>query len=161
MRRTRSGPEATDDLSDPGAVELLETSPLARVAYTGPDGFPRVIPIGFYWNGTEIVVCTATIAPKVRALSSRPEVALTIDTDALAAKALLVRGVARVEIVDGVPDEFLASSKKVFDAEGQRQFEQQSRSMYKQMARISITPHWARYYDFAAGRVPEFLTPLP
>jgi hypothetical protein len=32
---------------------------------------------------------------------------------------------------------------------------------YKQMARISITPNWARFYDFGAGRVPDFLTRLP
>jgi hypothetical protein len=28
------------------------------------------------------------------------------------------------------------------------------RSMYRQMARIAITPNWARFYDFGAGRVP-------
>jgi hypothetical protein len=27
-----------------------------------------VIPIGFYWNGNQIVVCTATTAPKVKEL---------------------------------------------------------------------------------------------
>src|SRR6266542_251315 len=43
------------------------------------DGFPRVIPIGFWWNGTDIVVCTAPTAPKVKALGERPNVALTID----------------------------------------------------------------------------------
>jgi hypothetical protein len=31
-----------------------------------------VIPIGFYWNGSQIVVCTAATAPKVKALTSRP-----------------------------------------------------------------------------------------
>ena len=38
-----------------------------------------MIPIGFYWNGSQIVVCTAATAPKVKALSSRPNVAMTID----------------------------------------------------------------------------------
>jgi len=28
------------------------------------------------------------------------------------------------------------------------------------MALISIEPRWARYYDFGAGRVPEFLARL-
>ena len=32
--------------------------------------------------------------------------------------------------------------------------------MYKQMARITIQPQWARYYDFGAGRVPGFLLKL-
>jgi hypothetical protein len=33
--------------------------------------------------------------------------------------------------------------------------------VYKEMARISVTPHWARYCDLAAGRIRKFLTPLP
>ena len=39
----------------------------------------RVIPIGFWWTGDRIVVCTSDTAPKVRALAARPPVALTID----------------------------------------------------------------------------------
>jgi hypothetical protein len=30
--------------------------------------------------------------------------------------------------------------------------------MYDQMARISIEPVWARFFDFGAGRLPSFLT---
>jgi RNA:NAD 2'-phosphotransferase (TPT1/KptA family) len=89
---------------------------LARLAYAGQDGLPRVIPIGFHWDGRQIIVCTATTAPKVRALSRRPEVALTIDTEDSPAKALLVRGEAGIEIVDGVPNEYLAASSKSMDA---------------------------------------------
>jgi hypothetical protein len=29
--------------------------------------FPRVIPIGFYWNGEHVIVCTAPTSPKVAA----------------------------------------------------------------------------------------------
>ena len=32
--------------------------------------------------------------------------------------------------------------------------------MYPQMARISIEPQWARFYDFGAGRIPSFLSKL-
>ena len=38
-------------LSDPLAQELMQSSIPARLAYVGPDGFPRAIPIGFHWNG--------------------------------------------------------------------------------------------------------------
>ena len=152
---------AIADLADPGALELLEREPLARLGYTGLDGFPRVIPIGFLWRGGRIIVCTAPISPKVRALSARPHVALTIDNDnAAASKALLVRGVAAMDIVDGVPEEYLAASAKGMPAERRHEFEAQVRSVYKQMARISIEPRWARYYDFTAGRVPDFLRKL-
>jgi hypothetical protein len=40
------------------------------------------------------------------------------------------------------------------------EFERQVRSMYDQMARISIEPVWARFFDFGAGRMPSFLTKL-
>jgi hypothetical protein len=32
------------------------------------------------------------------------------------------------------------------------------RETYDRMARISIAPDWARYFDFAAGRFPDFLS---
>jgi hypothetical protein len=135
--------EITEELEHPGARNLLDSATLLRLAYNGSDGFPRVIPIGFYWNGSQIVVCTAATAPKVKALSSRPNVAMTI-----------------VDIVDGVPDEYIAASKKALGADHVTEFERQVRSMYDQMARISIEPEWARFFDFGAGRTPSFLTKL-
>jgi hypothetical protein len=151
----------TEELNHPDARDLLTTQTLTRLAYTGPDGFPRVIPIGFHWTGENIVVCTVPSSPKVRALAARPHVALTIDTDqGTASRSLSVRGVATVEIVDGVPDEYLAAATKNMDAGQARQFEAQVRSLYKQMARITIQPRWARYYDFGTGRLPGFLLEL-
>jgi Pyridoxamine 5'-phosphate oxidase len=154
--------ELARELGQAGASELLVSAQLARLAYNGRDGLPRVIPIGFHWNGEHIVICTATTAPKVRALSSRPEVAVTIDVGSTPseAKALQVRGIATVEIVDGVPDEYLAGSRKTLDADQVEPFERQVRLMYEQMARISIEPQWARFYDFGAGRIPSFLSKL-
>jgi hypothetical protein len=153
--------ELARELGHPDAQKLLSGS-LARLAYNGHDGFPRVIPIGFYWTGERIVVCTAPTSPKVRALSSRPEVALTIDTGTTPqeAKALLVRGLATMETVDGVPDEYIAASTNSLEESQLAEFEQNVRSVYKQMVRISIEPHWARFYDFGAGRLPAFLANL-
>jgi hypothetical protein len=98
----------------------------------------------------------------VKALSARPKVALTIDVGdtPTEAQALLVRGLARVDIVDGVPDEYLAASRKALAADQLAEFERQVRSLYDQMARISIEPVWARFFDFGAGRMPSFLTEL-
>ena len=158
---TRPGAAAIADLTHPGALELLQHQPLARMAYAGTDGFPRVIPIGFWWNGERIIVCTAPTSPKVRALTARPHVALTIDSDdGPASRTLSVRGVAAMDIVDGVPGEYLAASTKTMSGEQARQFEANVRSVYKQMARITIEPGWARYYDFATGRIPGFLLQL-
>ena len=156
--------EVTEELEHPGARTLLDSATLLRLAYNGSDGFPRAIPIGFHWNGSRIVVCTAATAPtpKGKALSSRQNVAMTIDVGdpPTEAKALLVRGPASVDIVDGVPDEYHAASRKALGADQVAEFERQVRSMYDRMARISIEPVWARFFDFSAGRVPSFLTKL-
>jgi len=151
-----------EELAHPGARNLLASATLLRLAYNGSDGFPRVIPIGFHWNGNEIVVCTAATAPKVKALSTRPNVAITIDVGdtPTEAKTLLARGLARVDVVNGVPDEFIAASTKALPADQVGGFVRQVRSAYDRMARISIEPAWARFFDFGAGRMPSFLTKL-
>lgn len=156
-----NSPELARELGHPGAQKLLSGS-MARLAYNGHDGFPRVIPVGFYWTGERIVVSTASTAPKARALAARPQVALTIDTGSTPdqARALLVRGLATLQTVDGVTEEYLAAARREMDGPQLAEFEQNVRSTYKQMVRISIEPLWARFYDFGAGRVPDFLAGL-
>jgi hypothetical protein len=151
-----------DELSQEGSQDLLENATLLRLAYNGRDGLPRVIPIGFLWNGTEVVVCTVVTSPKVHAVRARPDVALTIDVGSTPADArsLLIRGPAKVDIVEGVPPEYLAAAKKSLNAEQAAQFEVEVTRLYDQMARISIVPAWARFYDFGAGRLPDFLQDL-
>ncbi|QKZ16220.1 pyridoxamine 5'-phosphate oxidase family protein [Streptomyces chartreusis] len=152
--------QIVQELAD--AQELLDRASMARLAYNGLDGLPRVIPIGIFWTGEEIVMSTAATAPKVKALSVRPEVALTIDAGDSpgSAKTLSLRGVVHLTIVDGVVPEYLAAARKNFDAEYAAEFERNCRAMYDQMARIALEPQWARFYDFGAGRVPEFLAEL-
>ena len=154
--------EINAELSRTGAQELLTSPQSARLAYIGRDGTPRVIPVGFFWTGDQFVISSATTSPKVTALSARPDVALTIDAGETPdqARALLVRGRASVEIVDGVVEEYLAAARKSLDAEAAAEFEQNCREMYDRQARIAITPHWVRYYDFGAGRLPQFLQDL-
>jgi nitroimidazol reductase NimA-like FMN-containing flavoprotein (pyridoxamine 5'-phosphate oxidase superfamily) len=150
------------ELSMTGAQELLASPSAAHLAYLGKDGTPRVVPVGFFWTGDQVVISSATTSPKVAALSARPDVALTIDAGDTPdqARALSIRGRASVEIVDGVVEEYLAAARKTMDAEAAAEFEQHVCGMYEQMARIVITPHWVRYYDFGAGRMPRFLQEL-
>ena len=152
----------TEELGQPGAQELLHTAPLARLAYNGPDGLPRVVPCGFFWTGEAIVVCTATTAPKAAALASRPDVAMTIDSAgaSAAAQSLLVRGTARLDTVDGVADEYLLAAAKTMEGADLAGFEQSVRATYAQMVRISVAPAWARFFDFEAGRLPRYLQEL-
>lgn len=57
--------DVTDVLRLPRSQELLDRD-LCRLAYVAIDGTPRVVPIGFHWNGTTIVVTTPTNAPKLK-----------------------------------------------------------------------------------------------
>jgi pyridoxamine 5'-phosphate oxidase-like protein len=143
-------------LSDPLAQKLMQSRIPARLAYVGPDGFPRAIPIGFLWNGAQFVLATVPHAPKVPALRANPKVALTIDTETFPPNVLLVRGTAAIDIVDGVPPEYLDASKKSVGPDQWEAFEAQVRGMYKQMARIKITPLWAKLLDFET----RFPTPI-
>ena len=45
--------------------------------HVAKDGTPRVVPIAFTWNGTKVVMCTSTNAPKLASLRRNPAVALT------------------------------------------------------------------------------------
>ena len=83
--------EIIDVLNHPISRELLARD-LTRLAYVARDGAPRSIPIGFTWNGSAIVMCTAKNAAKVSALRHNPAVALTIDTEAHPPHILLIRG---------------------------------------------------------------------
>src|SRR4029450_4894363 len=91
--------EITEVLNRPLSQELLARD-LTRLAYIAKDGTPRSIPIGFTWNGSEIVMCTAKNAAKGRALRHNPAVALTIDTEVHPPKTLLIRGRAELDVVD-------------------------------------------------------------
>ena len=139
--------------------ELLRTATLLRLAYEGNDGTPRVIPIGFLWTGEAVVLATHPTAPKFAALRARPRVALTIDT-ASPARSLLLRGEAEIEVVDGLVPEYLEAAAKSMEGEELATFEAACRETYDRMARISIAPDWARYFDFGGGRVPAYLQEL-
>jgi hypothetical protein len=121
-----------------------------------------VVTVGFFWTGEQFVISTAATAPKVAALSARPDVALAVDAGGTPeqARALSVRGRADIRIVEGVVEEYLAAARRSMDAEPAAQFAQNCRALYDRMARIAITPRWVRYYDFGAGRVPRFLQEL-
>ena len=143
-----------DELATTGAQELLASTSAAHLAYIGTDGTPRVVPVGYFWTGAEFVISTA--------LSARPDVSLAIDAGNTpsGARALSIRGRASIEIVDGVVEEYLAAARKSMGADAAAEFEQNVRAMYGRMARIAITPHWVRYYDYGAGRMPRFLQEL-
>jgi hypothetical protein len=137
-----------DLMNDPVAQELMKAPIPARLAYNASDGSPRVIPIGYLWNGEVFVMATAVNAPKVRALAANPQVALTVDTENFPPHVLLVRGEATVEVIDGVPDEFIEAARRFVGEEGMPAWEAGVRALYTQMAIIRVTPTWAKVLDF-------------
>lgn len=141
--------DVAEVLAKPISQELLASSIPARLAYVALDGAPRVIPIGFWWDGAQVVMATVPKSAKVRALRENPQVALTIDTqDQWPPRVLLIRGSTRVELVDGVPDSYVEASRKVVPAEHFEGWEQGVRALYQQMVLITVEPDWAKLLDF-------------
>ena len=102
--------QVTEVMNDPLSQELLHSTIPVRLAYNQTDGLPCAIPIGFLWKDGRIVWCNSN-AYKVRAPAANPRVALSLDTEA-PYRALLARGTASLEIVDGVPSEYLEAVRK-------------------------------------------------
>jgi Pyridoxamine 5'-phosphate oxidase len=148
-------------MEDSVAQRLLESANPARLAYVARDGTPRVVPVGFHWDGATFVVGTAPRAAKVSALQANPAVALTIDTSppTWPPNALLVRGTATVSLVEGPFPEYVAGSKKQIPAEEFANWESGVHALYDQMARIDITPAWVKVHDFDT-RVPKAVEDL-
>jgi hypothetical protein len=135
-------------LKQPLSQELLARD-LTRLAFTGLDGTPRVIPTGFVWNGSEIVMCTAKNARKLPALRRNPAVALTIDTEAHPPKLLHIRGQAELDVVDGIPEEYFQwNGTYEMTSEQRAEWEVSVRSLYDGMVRVVVTPTWAKLIDF-------------
>jgi Pyridoxamine 5'-phosphate oxidase len=140
--------EIIEILNRPISRELLARD-LTRLAYVAKDGTPRNVPIAFTWNGSEIVLCTPKNAPKLSSLRRNPEVALTIDTEVHPPKILLIRGRAELDVVDGIPAEYLQMNGSYEMTPEQRvEWEAEVRSLYDGMVRIVITPTWAKLIDF-------------
>ena len=142
-------------LQQPLAQQMLASTEPARLGYVWHDGSPRVVPVWFHWDGEQLVVGTAAHAPKVAALRDRPAVSMSIDSTGFPATALLVRGEATVEVVDGMVPEYEAATQRYLGvlAEG---WLSQVRGL--PMARIAITPTWAEVYDFRTS-FPQIFTP--
>ncbi|WP_280671995.1 MULTISPECIES: pyridoxamine 5'-phosphate oxidase family protein [unclassified Kitasatospora] len=140
--------EIAEVLNRPLSRELLARD-LTRLAYVATDGTPRAIPIGFHWNGSEVVMCTSKNAAKLPALRRNPAVALTIDTEVHPPKMLLIRGRAELDEVEGIPEEFLQMNGSYTMTPEQRvEWEAGVRSLYDGMVRIVVTPTWAKLIDF-------------
>jgi len=140
--------EIAEILAKPYAQQLLNGPEPARLAYNGLDGAPRVIPIGFWTEGEQIVMATLPKSAKVAALRQNPKVALTIDQGAFPPKVLLIRGTAAVELVEGIPPGYLIAGHKVMADDQYADWVAGVQSLYDDMVVITVTPIWAKLLDF-------------
>ena len=143
-------------LKEPVAQALLGSRISAALAYTWPDGTPRVVPIWFHWNGREFILASGDKAPKLKVLAKQPRVALTIYEDVWPYKVLLVRGDARITPVDGTAPEFDESAYRYLGQEGGAAFLEFYKSVVKRMGRITIAPDWVGLLDFET-RMPSVI----
>ena len=101
---------------------------------------------------------SASVSPVMS--KDQAQAALTATGAPFEMEERLIRGVATLDTVDGVPDEYLAAAGKAMDDDQLAEFERQVRAVYQRMVRIRIAPQWVRFYDFGAGRLPSFLAEL-
>jgi hypothetical protein len=137
------------------ARRLLGSSIPARYAYTTADGAPRIVSSWFHWTGDELVMPTFIAAPHARhpawridALRSRPDIAVTIDTEAFPPEVLLLRGRATVADVDGIPTEYAQAAARYLGAAAAQEYLAQIDRPGTRMARIGLRPSWAGVLDF-------------
>lgn len=135
-------------LNDPVAQDILQSPLPAHLAYNWSDGTPRVVPIWFHWNGQEVVFGSPPDAPKCKVLHNGDKVAVTIDSVTMPYKVLMIRGSVRVDIVDGIAQEYAAAGRRVLGEEGGNAWLAQLGPICPQMMRIFVTPDWAAIQDF-------------
>jgi hypothetical protein len=144
-------------LDDPAAQQLLQSTQPAHLAYTWTDGTPRCIPIWFHWNGTEVVVSSPANAPKALAIEDGAPVAITVDSADWPYQVLMLRGVARVDVVEGVNEEYRLAAIRYFgEAEGNGWCDSFPAGFMTM--RVTVTPSWVGVLDFdAMRRIPSAL----
>jgi len=135
-------------LEDPVSQRLLQSPVPARLAYMWTDGTPRVVPIGFHWNGEEVVLGTPPDAPKMKALKDGTAVALSIDTTTPPYKVLQIRGTVRIDLVEGIAPEYEAMTIRSLGEEQGRAWLESLRPLCPRMARLFVTPQWVAVLDF-------------
>lgn len=135
-------------LDDPVAQRLLQSTIPARLAYNWLDGSPRVVPIGFHWNGTELVLGTPPDAPKMKALHDGAKVAISIDSDSMPYKVLLVRGHVRTDTVQGIAPEYEKMVIRTLGEDGGKAWMDNVRPIVGEMVRVFVTPEWVGILDF-------------
>lgn len=141
---------------DPVVSRLLGGPNLARLAYIGLDGRPRVVPIWFLPADNEIIMITGPKAEKARSLRANPHVALTIDSAQPPYNVLLVNGEATLEEVEGMAPEYRPIVERYLGAAADA-YLARLLPRVKRQVRIRVRPDSCRVFDFVQ-RYPKSLS---
>lgn len=133
-------------LADPVAERLLGSTNPARLAYNWTDGTVRVVPICFHWDGSAMYFATQPHAPKIKALTADPRIAVTIDGVTFPYEVLLLRGNVRIDFSDGMVPEYAAAVHRYMGPELATGWLAQLEG--QPMAKITFRPDWVTVLDF-------------
>ena len=134
-------------VDDPVVKRLLGGANLARLAYVGLDGRPRVVPIWFAYADGDFLMVTGPRAEKVRALQANGAVALTIDSQKPPYDVLLVNGEATLDPTEGMAAEYPSIVER-FLGEAAEGYLLGMRGRVKRQVRIRVRPLSWRVLDF-------------
>ena len=150
-------------LFEPAAQGLLRSSSLARMAYVGRDGGPRIVPTWFHWTGGHIVMVTYVAGPqagiahparRLEDLRADPRVAISIDTDGTPPAALQLRGRVEIGEVDGIAPEYREAAQRYLGAARAADLLAAVDRPGTRQARIVLEPEWVGLIDFTT-RLPS------
>ena len=139
--------------TDAVAQHLLSSPIMARLAYTWDDGTPRVVPMWFHWTGEDILMGAPPNSPKMKALVTRPQVAVCIDSVDWPYEWLNVRGTASIEVFREAFPEYQDMARRYLGDAGGEQFLAARDQTFDSWVRITIRPEEVRILDFQ-GRFP-------
>lgn len=137
-----------DLLTTDTARRLLASTELARLAYRATDGTPRVVPMLFLWNGTELVMSTFAGSGKLAGLRRHPEVTVLIDRPGPPPEVLTLRGDAVLTEVDGLLPDYAALQRRYYGDGSAAALEQLAHKPDLRMVRIAVEPSWVGVLDF-------------
>lgn len=161
-------------------VQLLLASPVPmRLGYVGIDGYPRVVPVAYIWDGNAFVFASLPGTYKVKSIAVNPMVAFTLDVAGPEAAELrtkladiigvayddylplLVTGYGNASFVvkPGVPQEHIdASHRLVGDDTKAEEWVRIKRMAWSEMAVVSIIPSHIAVSDYVT-RFPRLMGP--
>jgi len=85
---------------------------IARLA-TSDDNLPRVLPMWFWWDGSDLWMETSPTFANYRILKGNPYAAVTVDEalSGLAMRAVIMRG--RIEIIEAPLEDVMATVRRI------------------------------------------------